>query len=407
MEKEVIDVKLLAQTIDYDPSLVSTKEGYFDMEKWLNILHCNPLSNPDMGMKMVIFSCERNNGKTYAGWNYDNKFWSSKDFKWRIAFAKPLEEDRKAYQMAFKTAYEGIFETKGNKIMKYTYDNDGRIVSSMECGAFVSINLQEKYKSTPSNSLRKNNDDEKGGFINYHMLFWDEFNEKKQTSLGFFKDFTNLLSTVGRRNDPFLTLLIGNKVNANSDIYTKFCLNTNRKDLTKTYIQKIYTPKTNEFIGYYIDIGSQVYNKLGNKETLANKVAQFDKGANRMFNEGGFLEGQIYNVLNYTLFTNKKVINNIRLGEFLYEYGTFINEEYTGNTPKYYVEQVDDPVANVIALDTIGFMRGGINLNREDGVEVANMFIKQSKMKMIFYDSFDTMLLLEQWMSRLGDLSKI
>lgn len=404
---EEIDVKALAETIDYNPDIVSTKEGYFDMEKWLNLLQCNPLSCSEMGRKIVIFSCGRNNGKTYAGWNFDNRFWDSKNFKWRIAFAKPLEEDRKMYQMSFKTAYEGIFETKGNKIMKYTYNQDGKVIDSIECGAFVSINLQEKYKSTPSNSLRKNNEEEKGGFINYHMLFWDEFNEKKQSTLGFFKDFTNLISTVARKNEPFLTLLIGNKVNANSDIYTKFCLNTNRKDLTKTYIQKIYTPNSNKFIGYYIDVGSQVYRRLNNEDDLANQIAEFDKSTNRMFNEGGFLEGQMYNVLNYTLFTNKKVINNVRLGEFLYEYGTFINEEYTGKEAKYYIEAVDTPVASVVALDTLGFMRGGINLNREDAVEVANMFIKQSKMKKIFYDSFDTMLLLEQWMSRLGDLSKI
>jgi len=128
-----------------------------------------------------------------------------------------------------------------------------------------------------------------------------------------------LVSTIERFNKPFFILLLGNKIFANNDIFINFNLNVSYRNLAPDYIQKVSSRIT------YCDVGFDTYKKLGNKDLLANEIAQFNENTNTLFNEGGFLEGVYYNVINHKMMTNEKVYYYFTYDKYCLEYGTFQN----------------------------------------------------------------------------------
>lgn len=189
-----------------------------------------------------------------------------------------------------------------------------------------------------------------------------------------------LLSTVERFNKPFIVLLLGNKINANNDIFIKLNLNVSNRDLKKDYIQKV-----SDSI-YYIDVGFDTYDDLGNKNTLVNQMSKFDKKTDRLFNQGGFLEGTYYNVLNSMNFKNRKIKYYFQLGYNLVEYGIC----KVNNVETFYISECDEikENKNVISLDVVGYSLNGHRISSNDLIQVANILFTHIQNKEIFFSSF-------------------
>ena len=393
MSTQQLSYSEIAKMIDEKPELIMT-DGFCDMEKVLTLINYNILKE---GCKsgIVIFTADRGNGKSFSCWKYVDKIWEEKQLAWKVAIMKEVDEEKKKFLPGFRTAYDGKYDVTGDLLLKKHYDENGKCIRNTEIGMFCSLSAEEKYKSSPVNMENKT-----GSFNGYHMIFFDEFSKAKQTVDNFFGKFVNLVSTIERINKPFLVLLVGNRMNANNDIFTKFCLKTNRNNLDETLITPLKLKNTDEEIGVYIDIGFKVFNKLEIRQSLATKLASFDRRANIMYNKGGYLEGVTYNVINELLITNNKPVQYLQLVHKSYEFGTFVNEEYTNGNEMYYLKEIEEFPNGIapFALDKMGYLQSGFFADKDTHVEYANMLSRLYKNKTIFFDSFDTLNLFEKWM---------
>lgn len=366
---------------------IKTKDGYFNLEGWFEKIQIDYTKDK----KVTIITSPRNNGKTFASWNFINeKIWKHFNYEWKVAICRTNDLKMKQAISSFKAAFNGVYEVINEYIYKCEYDDKNKLIQKNKkvIGRFINVENEHNYRSAAD-----------GGFKDFHFFFWDEFNETKQQSLDLYTKFMMLLSTVERFNKPFIVLLLGNKINANNDIFIKLNLNVSNRDLKKDYIQKV-----SDSI-YYIDVGFDTYDDLGNKNTLVNQMSKFDKKTDRLFNQGGFLEGTYYNVLNSMNFKNRKIKYYFQLGYNLVEYGLC----KVNNVETFYISECDEikENKNVISLDVVGYSLNGHRISSNDLIQVANILFTHIQNKEIFFSSFFIMNEIEKWVYRNTDLFKV
>lgn len=354
--------------------------GWFNFQGWLDRLNINHKKN----VNMLIMTSPRNNGKTFSCWKWIEKQWIDSNYDFKVAICRTNDLKMKEAIKGFKDAFKSKYLVENGFIYKYELDEKKKVKddSKIMIGRFVNVMNEHNYRSAPD-----------GGFKGFKMLFWDEFNEDVQVEPRFFQKFNMLISTVERFNKPFFILLLGNKIYANNDIFTNFNLNVSYRNLKPDFIQKVSTRIV------YCDVGLDTYKNLGNKDLLANEVASFNENTNQLFNEGGFLEGTKYNVLNHQMFLDPKPQYYFSMGNYLMEYGTFRND-LIDDQEHYYLKSVKRPFyldLNIIALDVKGYAENGMSIDKEDLSEIANILFQHIQNRNIYYSSFELMLECEKW----------
>ena len=354
--------------------------GWFNFQGWLDRLDINHKKN----VNMLIMTSPRNNGKTFSCWKWIEKQWIDSNYDFKVAICRTNDLKMKEAIKGFKDAFKSKYLVENGFIYKYELDEKKKVKddSKIMIGRFVNVMNEHNYRSAPD-----------GGFKGFKMLFWDEFNEDVQVEPRFFQKFNMLISTVERFNKPFFILLLGNKIYANNDIFTNFNLNVSYRNLKPDFIQKVSSRIV------YCDVGLDTYKNLGNKDLLANEVASFNENTNQLFNEGGFLEGTKYNVLNHQMFLDPKPQYYFSMGNYLMEYGTFRND-LIDDQEHYYLKSVKRPFyldLNIIALDVKGYAENGMTIDKEDLSEIANILFQHIQNRNIYYSSFELMLECEKW----------
>ena len=354
--------------------------GWFNFQGWLDKLNINHKKD----VNMLIMTSPRNNGKTFSCWKWIEKQWIDTNYDFKVAICRTNDLKMKEAIKGFKDAFKSKYLVENGFIYKYELDEKKKVKDDTKImiGRFVNVMNEHNYRSAPD-----------GGFKGFKMLFWDEFNEDVQVEPRFFQKFNMLISTVERFNKPFFILLLGNKIYANNDIFTNFNLNVSYRNLKPDFIQKVSTRIV------YCDVGLDTYKNLGNKDLLANEVASFNENTNQLFNEGGFLEGTKYNVLNHQMFLDPKPQYYFSMGNYLMEYGTFRND-LIDDQEHYYLKSVKRPFyldLNIIALDVKGYAENGMTIDKEDLSEIANILFQHIQNRNIYYSSFELMLECEKW----------
>lgn len=363
--------------------------GWFNLQGWLDLLKVNHHKD----VHTIILTSPRNNGKTYSCWKWIEHQWIESNYNFKIAICRTNDLKMKEAIKGFKDAFKNKYLVENGFIYKVEYDNKNKVVenSKIMLGRFVNVMNEHNYRSAPD-----------GGFKGFKMLFWDEFNEVAQVEPHFFEKFNMLVSTIERFNNPFTILLLGNKIYANNDIFINFNLNVSYRNLKKDFVQKV-SPRIT-----YCDIGLDTYKHLKNSDLLANEIAKFNENTNQLFNEGGFLEGTKYNVINHKMMTKENIKYYFSYDKYLMEYGTFINP-LISNEPQYYLKNVKEPwdkSKQIIALDIKGYANRGMSIEEDDLNEVANILFTHIQNRKIFFSSFDLMIDCEKWIFRKATIFK-
>ena len=141
--------------------------------------------------------------------------------------------------------------------------------------------------------------------------------------------------------------------------------------------------------------------------SISHEIAKYDDNTNRFMNEGGFLEGEFYNVINHQNFTNDRPQYYFSLKTYLMEYGYFTNEDY-GEGELIYLKMVKDPILDipVISLDTLGHINTtkSQSIREKDIQDIANHLSHYHKNKKLFLNSFDLLLIVETWLVKMTTL---
>ncbi len=359
-------------------------DGFFNLEGWFKLLNINY----EKDKSVVIITSPRNNGKSSNAWLFiENEIWKKHDYKYKVAIVRTNDLRMKEAIASFKASFGDRYIVLNGFIYKTEKDEKGKfdLNKKEEIGRFVNVENEHNYRSGAD-----------GGFKGYNFVFWDEFNETKQQSMDLFVKFSMLFSTIERYNSPFTFLLMGNKINANNDIFTRFNLNVSRRNLNNDYIQKVSDRVV------YVDVGFDTYKHLSkDNNSLVNEVASFDKKANSLFNKGGFLEGTKYNVLNYLNFTNKEVLYYFTIDNDIVEYGIFKNSDVS-NEPCFFINEISEPLTDrpIVALNVEGYANQGMTIDNDDLSEVADAIFEKIQNKNLYYSSFYIMDKIENWVFR-------
>lgn len=358
---------------------------YFNFEGWTKLLGLDMLHRN----YILIFTAERNMGKSVALWEYSMNLRNHLP-NTKIGICRTNDIKMKESLSTFISEYGANHEVIKGVIYSCVKDELGRAIKSTlkERGRFVNILNEHNYRSGAG-----------GGFKDYNLIFWDEFNEIGQTREDFYQKWYMLSKTMERFNSPYSWVLIGNKIDANNDIFINFDLETNRDDYERDYVQKV-----SDSI-YYIDIGKKTYRHLKeDSESISDELAKYDETTNAFANEAAFLAGTYHDVINKKRMTNRVRKIYFRVSDLLLELGSFYNEKYGEDT--YYLIQVKEHEEdfNIIALNVEGFFNKSVSIDKKDMLNYGDFLMSKIRQKKLYFDSFTTKFYIEKFVIRYNTL---
>lgn len=383
------------QTTFKDPRYTG-KDKYFNLIGYLGLvgIKLNPKTKFVDKSCLVIINAERNMGKSYASWDYiENCLWLASNFEWKVAYCRTNREKLKKARESFNAHY--FYNLKRywmseTKIYKITIDaNTGKEVweKRKEIGSLVSVNNEENFKS--------------GIFNDYHMIFYDEYNEDiEQPNL--WENWLNLLKTIKRRTDPFFILMVGNKITPNSDFLVNLGIEIEEDELEDDAHQQI-----GEDI-HFIDIARKTFAHLNTEQDIVNQIASYNNATNKYLNEGKYLvrPPQDVRIFAKRIAPTRQLKFYLALDEDKFEYGKFIDHK-TGKE-SYYIHKIEneediDFSVKMIVLDKLADIRNhyGIKMiGDDDYLDFANHLRYTQKDGRLFYSSFACKMLMERFVIR-------
>lgn len=389
-----------------------TKEGFFNLQGYLD--WCGIDYNKDISV--LILTALRNMGKSTGTWKWIEKnIWEKYNHKWKVAFIRTTMTQAENNYKSFEESFRGKYRIKGNIIQKIAYkekvikDKDTgekttlSIIDEANCfeiGRIVDVKNEHNYRSGAGKST----------FQDYHFAFWDEFNEIDQQDPKLYQKFINLFSTIRRVNKPFTFLIVGNKINANNDLFVYLSLDTGSdykehynalgldyqpRDTLNDFKQRIASSEDVKI--YYVDIGMNTFNVVPNSEDVVAQLAKFNPNTNALYNQGAFLSEKPFNVLNGKLFINKtpQFILGCKENFFLYSI-------CGKNSDCICFEIISrDDVLNhqlpLIAFDSLSYLIQNSRRFNDDETykDIFQIWIKYSRQNKLFYDSFETKMIID------------
>jgi len=259
---------------------VTKRRGYFDIKKYLKIFNINWRTDS----AMIMLNAERNIGKSTSVWNLVEEYWKKYDYKRKLIYVRTSLEQSKRARLDFNERFRNKYIMSGGMIYKLVWSDDNKkIISKFEIGTYISLSTGKTIKS--------------GTFDNYHMLFFDEYNDDVMSSNQYMV-FNNILKTAERYSKPFLSLFIGNKDNANNE----FMVNWGVERSDDSDEDSIQIPIKGEPL-YFIDVGFNTFSHLKDHKSMANVFATLNEETDRYINKAGYIKDFFDDVVNY----NKRV----------------------------------------------------------------------------------------------------
>jgi len=256
------------------------KLTYFDIKKYLKIFNIDWRTDS----AMIMLNAERNIGKSTSVWNLVEEYWKKYDYKRKLIYVRTSLEQSKRARLDFNERFRNKYIMSGGMIYKLIWSDDNKkVISKFEIGTYISLSTGKTIKS--------------GTFDNYHMLFFDEYNDDVMSSNQYMV-FNNILKTAERYSKPFLSLFIGNKDNANNE----FMVNWGVERSDDPDEDSIQIPIEGEPL-YFIDVGFNTFNHLKNHKSMANVFATLNEETDRYINKAGYIKDFFDDVINF----NKRV----------------------------------------------------------------------------------------------------
>ena len=358
-----------------------TDNGFFSLKGYIE--ECVGKNWRNKGFSIIIQAI-RNMGKSYGSWDFiEQEIWIKSNFTERVAYCRTNLTKLKPVKSFFNSKYAGKYLMTDTHIWKIELDEKGKEIKEkrIELGAVIGIMNEENWRS--------------GEFANYRMLFWDEYNESS-TQKDIYVHFVNLLKTVERMTPNFITLLVGNKINANNDILVNLEIEIpDYEAQEEDYLVVRKDNNGNDRI-FFVDIADKTFEHLQQKEKTANIWALYNDKTDAFLNGGGYLELVPDNVLIYRtrILPTAKVKYYVCWGPEIYEYGEFEGGVYFNKVINY------PPNALVLSLDVLGDMyysNGKKMLNKQDYIDFATNMQLMIKNKQLFFTSFQTKSELERF----------
>lgn len=372
--------------------------GYFSLKGYSKLLNIDLLKQSIL----LIITATRNMGKSYGLWEFiDNEIWKKYNYEKRIIYIRTNQEKTKEAKNTFNARFNPYYACVGSIIYKLPDEMIEEEINGKkkkqynkvrkhwkEIGRIVDVSNEHNFRSGVNS------------FENYCFAFWDEFNEISLTTSGLYEKFIMLFSTISRHNNPFSMVIVGNKIQANNDIFTNLELDTNH-DYLEDFVQEI----DKDII--YLDIGLNTFKHLNPPDSMVNRLAKFNENTNSVFNEGGFMVSLPANIIYKSSLGERTLKNYFTFyGEF-YEYGEFLKDGQVC----YYINKISEKTINekirLISLDLISHInnKNAVNLNEKgDYMDLALRLTKQQKRGNLFFTSFDAKQELELTLIKLINL---
>ena len=359
---------------------MSKKQKWFDLEKHLDEYI------PDWKDRTLLcfLAAPRNIGKSYSGWKLaENRYLVPSS---RTAYLRILDTQLKLPKREFNSRFKDKYIVAGDVIYgmhKETFENKkGEQIEVIKkddiVGYFLSIN---NYINAKSNE-----------FPNVKFIFIDEIIEDSANITGIYAKISNLLTTIIRNKQKVLICMIANRDTANNDFMVKWGIEP--RDDNDLYDDVMYQISDNI---YYFELGDKWYKAVDNDKTIFHEFAQFDKSSSRQLN-GGYAKDFSRNVKNFDRWIKKTwkpkfslVINKIR-----YYFGTFImnNKEMHAFVDQ---EEFFDLTIPNYAMDSFsGLDNDNYLIDKSDILDLWEMTYFKIRNKQVIYNSFDTMLIIEE-----------
>lgn len=401
-----------------------TKEGFFNLQGYLDWCEIDY----EKDISLLILTAVRNMGKSTGTWKWiDENIWKKYNYKWKIAFIRTTLTQSENNYRSFEESFKGEYRIRGNIIQKIVYkektfiDKDTKeksidyIIDEQACfeiGRILDVKNEHNYRSGAGKST----------FEDYHFAFWDEFNEIDQQDPKLYQKFVNLFSTIRRVNKPFTFLIVGNKINANNDLFTYLSLDTGSD--YKEHYQSLglpYQPRntqddfkqridsTPDVKIYYVDIGLNTFNVVSKSEDIVAQVAKFNPNTNALYNEGAFLSEKPFNVLNSKLFINKKPQFIVGVKENFFLYSICGKESDCISFEIISRDEMLNHELPLVAFDSLSFLIEHSRKFNDDETykDLFGIWIKYSRQNKLFYDSFETKIIMDDLISHSIRLYKI
>lgn len=372
-EAEYVDQCLKDERID----LIETANGFFNLEGWLLLCGVNWVTD-DVS---VIIAGPRNIGKSYATWKFvEEKIWIPSNFKNKVAYVRTNLTKLKNQKEGFNDKFKNKYYMTDTAIWKITHDADGiprPRQEWIEIGGVFGVNNADNYKSIFSE--------------NYRMIFFDEFNEKRQVNgkfiqeVGLWEKWIDLLKTIKREKSPFLVVMHGNKVDGGNDILVNLEIELPDENYVGDYYYKVSKSI------HYIEVGFHTYSKLTfNYNDQVNEWAAHKESTNSYINEGRYLSMRDPDIVlykkikSYDDFTIKR---NIAYREKVYEMGS-----YDGN--KTYFKEIRRPHEHlpIISFDNMGFIlhkKSQRLIDEDEYLEMCRMLKYKIKNQQLHFCSYE------------------
>lgn len=350
-----------------------TENGFFSLLGYIE--ECVGSNWREKSFSLIIQAI-RNMGKSYGSWEFiENEIWIKSDFTERVAYLRTNLTKLKPVKSFFNSKYAGKYLMTDTHIWKIELDENGKEIREkrIELGAVIGVMNEENWRS--------------GEFKNYRMVFWDEYNESS-TQKDIYTHFVNLLKTIERMTPNFITLLVGNKINANNDILVNLEIELpDYKEQTEDYLIVRQDEEGNDRI-YFVDIADKTFEHLNQKQKSANVWATFNEKTNAFLNEGGYLEYVPDNVLIYRtrILPTRTIKYYVSWGPEIYEYGTFERGVYFHKVREYTVGSL------ILSLDVLGDMYYADSkrmLYKQDYIDLATNLSLMIKNKQLYFSSFE------------------
>lgn len=240
----------------------------------------------DLRLQVVV--APRNVGKSYATYQHilDQGGFTPTS---KVLFIRNTDKEVKTMINDFKSRFNQfvvkgsmIYEKKNEVMVNKKTGTEVPVEKAGELvGYFADISNYHNFKSMEAKDVKH--------------IFYEEFNEAKQSVDHLYFKFINLIKTFSRFNNPFIYLL-GNKDGFRNDFFVNWDIRLN--DDPETNLVQEITSATGRVIGVWYDLCIGNFKALKNDETTADLLASLDKETAR-YAAGGFKDPTTDIVLSY------------------------------------------------------------------------------------------------------------
>lgn len=341
-------------------------------------------------LKLFCILAPRNCGKSYS--TYEKAVRDSLKPNAKLLCLRNTDKELQKMKSDFKARFKGTFVCDGDfiyNVEKIFINQDGEKIETYKkkdlVGYFAAINTYTNYKSIEAKDI--------------NMVFYEEFNEDTIIGKQIYPKFINILKTFERFNEVQVFML-GNKDAFDSDYFINWDITPNSTN--ETVITEIKS-KLGSVLGVCFDFSYSEFAGLNNDQTLADQLAMLDQRTAN-YAQGFYLKGHSNRVLNFKYiaptFTPKFVLSidedNFLIGVFGSGWAIISPWNFTQ-----FKSDFDITNLKFYGLDLYSNIRKEVSILDNDTHLVLQEFIfKREKSNQLFYDSYDTKLLIKDCIFR-------